>query len=59
MAYREDDFKVNAHSTRAIGPSWSLFNGASMNSILESADWSNDTTFTKFYFRNVDVKVFK
>ncbi|CAC5394889.1 unnamed protein product [Mytilus coruscus] len=30
MAYGEDDFKVNAHSTRAIGPSWALFNGASM-----------------------------
>ncbi|CAC5426474.1 unnamed protein product [Mytilus coruscus] len=57
MAYGEDDFKVNAHSTRAIGPSWALFNGASMKSILESADWSTDTTFTKFYFRNVDVKV--
>ncbi|CAC5376712.1 unnamed protein product [Mytilus coruscus] len=58
MAYGEDDFKVNAHSTRAIGPSWALFNGASMKSILESADWSIwIQLFTKFYFRNVDVKV--
>ncbi|CAC5381165.1 unnamed protein product [Mytilus coruscus] len=46
MAYGEDDFKVNAHSTRAIGPSWALFNGASMKSILDSADCSTDTTFT-------------
>ena len=57
MAYGENDFKVNAHSTRAIGPSWALFNRASMRNILESADWSRDTTFTKFYFRNKDVKV--
>lgn len=57
MAYGEDDFKVNAHSTRAIGPSWALCNGASMKSILESADWSTHTTFTKIYFRNVDLKV--
>ena len=57
MAYENTDFKVKAHSTRAIGPSWALFNGASMKSILESADWSTDTTFIKFYLRNVDVKV--
>ncbi|CAC5420599.1 unnamed protein product [Mytilus coruscus] len=56
MAYENTDLKVKAHSTRAIGPSWALFNGASMKSILESADWSTDTTFIKFYLRNVDVK---
>ncbi|CAC5415908.1 unnamed protein product [Mytilus coruscus] len=54
MAYENPNFKVKAHSSRAIGPSWALFNGASMKSILESADWSTDTTFIKFYLRNVD-----
>ena len=56
MAY-DKDIKVNAHSTRAIGPSWALFNGASMSSILSAADWSSESTFAKFYLRNVDVSV--
>ena len=51
--------KVKAHSTRAIGPSWALFNGASMRSILGAADWSKESTFIQFYFRNVDVEVLK
>ena len=60
MAYDGDKaLKVKAHSIRAIGPSWDLYNGASMNSILESADWSKDSTFTRFYLRSVDVKVLK
>lgn len=50
---------VKAHSTRAIGPSWALFNGASMYAILEAADWSRESTFTKFYLRDVDVSVLK
>jgi hypothetical protein len=56
MAY-EEDIKVNAHSTRAIGPSWALFKGASMASILEAADWSRDSTFTNFYLRTGSAKV--
>ena len=56
MAY-DKDIKVNAHSTRAIEPSWALFNGASMSSILSAADWSSESTFAKFYLRNVDVSV--
>lgn len=56
MAYGEDKFKVYAHYTRAIGPSWALFNAASINGILESADWTTDTTFNKLYFRNVKMK---
>ena len=53
LAY-ESDIQVKAHSTRAIGPSWALFRGASMCSILQAADWSRETTFVKFYLRNVD-----
>lgn len=59
MAYNDNSMKVKAHSTRAIGPSWALFNGASMRSILEAADWSKESTFIQFYFRNVDVEVLK
>ena len=56
LAY-DKDVKVKAHSTRAIGPSWALFKGASMHSILDAADWSRESTFTKFYLRDVEVKV--
>ena len=56
MAYDEDK-KVKAH--RAIGPSWALFNGASMRSIMETADWSRESTFTKFYLKDVQNSVLK
>ena len=54
MAYEDPKKKVKAHSTRAIGPSWALYNGASMDSVLNAADWSRESTFVKFYLRNVD-----
>lgn len=59
MAFNDNSMKVKAHSATAIGPSWALFNGASMRSILEAADWSKESTFIQFYFRNVDVEVLK
>ena len=59
IAYEDKSVKVKAHSTRAIGPSWALYKGASMKSILDVADWSKETTFTKFYLRNIDVEVLK
>ena len=58
MAY-DRDIKTTGHSTRAIGPSWALFKGASMHSILDAADLSKETTFTRFYLRDVDVSVLK
>ena len=30
-----------------------------MHSILDAADWSKETTFTRFYLRDVDVSVLK
>lgn len=54
LAYSDQDMKVNAHSTRAIAPSWALFKGASISSILDSADWASESTFIKFYLRQVD-----
>ncbi|XP_063442583.1 uncharacterized protein LOC134722881 [Mytilus trossulus] len=49
MAYNDKKKSVKAHSTRAIGPSWALYKGASMKNIMEAADWSRESTFTKFY----------
>ena len=37
MAYTDENKKVKAHSTRAVGPSWALYNRASINLILEAA----------------------
>jgi hypothetical protein len=52
-AYEDKTKSVKAHSTRALGPSWALFKGASLKSVLEAADWSKETTFIKFYRREV------
>lgn len=55
MAYEnQKKSNVKGHSTRALGPSWALFNGASVKSIIEAADWSKESTFCKFYLRDVD-----
>ena len=50
---------VKGHSTRAIGPSWAIFKGARMVDVMKSADWSRDTTFTKFYMKEVSVDFLK
>lgn len=53
LAYSDTEINVRAHSTRAIGPSWALFKGASISSILDAADWSSDVTFKKYYYREM------
>lgn len=60
-AYGEEskDTKFRAHATRALGPTWALFNGASVKSIMETADWSKDSTFTRFYLRQLEPEVLK
>ena len=58
MAYKQQKKrlgKVKGHSTRSIGPSWALFKGATISSVMESADWSKQSTFAKFYFKDVNV----
>lgn len=40
LAYEDPSMKINAHTTWAMGPSWALFNGPSVNSILNAADWT-------------------
>lgn len=54
LAYKDETISVNPHSTRAIGSSWVLSQGASLQSILEAADWSSENTFIKFYYRNME-----
>ena len=54
LAYEDSGTKVKGHSTRAIGPSWALYNGASMSSILDAADWSKESTFVRFYLRDLN-----
>lgn len=46
---------VKAHSTRAVGPSWAIYRGATVNNVMNSADWSKETTFTKHYLKSVYV----
>ena len=52
--YKDPKMKVKGHSTRAIGSSWELFNGAFANSILNAVNWSPESTITKFYLRDVN-----
>ncbi|MCG7874955.1 MAG: hypothetical protein N0C90_01330 [Candidatus Thiodiazotropha endolucinida] len=54
LAYEDSEMNVKAHSTRAIGPSWALFKGAALTSILEAADWSSAETFKRFYYRELE-----
>ena len=57
-AYKKENRDVGTikgHSTRSVGPSWALFKGVSMKNIMDSADWSQPTTFTKFYLKDVSV----
>lgn len=38
MAYEnQKNSNAKGHSTRALGPYWALFNGASVKSIMEAA----------------------
>ncbi len=46
---------VKGHSTRAVGPSWAIYREASVHSVLNSADWSRETTFTRHYLKSVFV----
>ena len=49
--------KIKGHSTRSVGPSWALFKGASFREVMESADWSTETTFIKHYLKSVRTPV--
>ena len=48
---------VRAHSTRSLSSSWALYSGVAMDRILQAVDWSKDTTFVKFYLKDVEHSV--
>ena len=54
-----NDKQIQGRSTRSIGPSWALFKGASIRDIMESADWSRETTFIKHFLKTVKTPVLK
>jgi len=56
LTLKNKNLKVKGHSTRAIGSSYALFKGASLDSILSAADWSRKSTFVKFYLRDIESK---
>ena len=43
----------SAHSTRGASASKAVANGVSIDSVLQTANWSRESTFTRFYHRNV------
>lgn len=55
FAYSGESLSVRAHSTRAIAPTWALYNGATTKSILDAADWSSESTFVKHYLRDMEI----
>ena len=54
LAYDGSVVSVKYHSTRAIGPSWALFNGARISSFLETADWPTESTFVRYCSRDLN-----
>jgi hypothetical protein len=48
-----DTSTFTAHSTRSASTSKALNKGLSIKQITDKANWSNQTTFLKFYKRNV------
>ena len=51
--------KLESEGSHAVWTFCALFNGTSMKSIMDSADWSKESTFSNFYLRDVDVSVLK
>ena len=46
--------KVKAHQLRALCTSWAHFNTNSiLNEVIQAAVWSNQTTFARFYLRDM------
>jgi len=42
------DLKLHAHSTRSLAASWALYQGASLESIIQAAFWARESTFSSF-----------
>ena len=54
LAYEVPKMKGKGNSTRTMGSSLALFNGASVKSILNAADWSHESTCVKFCLHEVN-----
>lgn len=51
---KESDFLLaRAHDTRSLSTSLALFNGLSMEEIMEAAAWKSESTFTAHYLKNM------
>ena len=49
---------VPAHSVRAIASSTAAATGIPINEILRAGGWTRESTFTKFYKKEMDGKQF-
>ena len=49
----QSDVRLNAHSTRSLASSWALYQGASLESIVQAAFWARESTFSSFYLKDV------
>ena len=47
-------FIYKEHSTRSAAASAAKLKGVTTSDILKVADWSRETTFTRFYYRPLD-----
>jgi hypothetical protein len=59
LAYEERKMtppQVKAHSTRGMATSWGLFQKASLEQILQAADWQSENTFIKHYRLHISGK---
>ena len=54
VAYSEPNLEgVRAHDVRSLSSSWALFQGTSVQDIMEAASWKSENTFTSFYMRDM------
>ena len=49
-----DTGKFKTHSCRAASTSAASMRGVSLTTIIKSASWSNDSTFKKYYLREIE-----
>jgi hypothetical protein len=47
--------KVSAHEVRALAASTAFYGNIALSEVLKAARWTNQTTFTSFYLRDVSV----
>ena len=45
--------KIKAHELRSLSTSWAYFNSIPIEEVIRAAVWSNQTTFVRFYLRDM------